>query len=159
MQQRGITPLIATVLLIGFTIALAVIVTNWGLTYVKGTTERTSEQTEHALGCINNLDFEIKEVVCEDNTIVLDNRGSSPIERVTFRIHQGGDVLPVDAPEQIPAFGVKTYDMGEYTYAGTETSVGIAGATQVDAIATIKDVNGNEVVCNQVVKERRVNCP
>ncbi|MDO8555546.1 MAG: hypothetical protein Q7R96_00035 [Nanoarchaeota archaeon] len=155
MKKRGISPLIATVLLIGFTIALAVIITNWGLDYVKKTTDRTSEQTEHALGCINNLDFDIKEVVCEDNRIVIDNKGTSDITTITFRIHNGGDVIPVLA-RGIPAFGVRTYD-------GTnpeteEEGFDLTDATQVDAIATITDRDGNEVICSQVVKERRVTC-
>ncbi|HLC54979.1 MAG TPA: archaellin/type IV pilin N-terminal domain-containing protein [Candidatus Nanoarchaeia archaeon] len=164
MEKRGISPLIATVLLIGFTIALAVIVTNWGLNYVKGTTERTSQQTEHALSCINDLDFEIKEVICPDETtgelgaVVIDNRGDTQIERMTFRIHHGeDDVLPVEA-EGVPAFGVQSYEVTGYYYAGTETPADLAGATQVDAIATILDDDRNEIVCSQVIKERRVSC-
>ncbi len=164
MKKRGISPLIATVLLIGFTIALAVIVTNWGLNYVKGTTERTSEQTEHALSCISDLDFEIKEVICPDpilgevGAVVIDNRGATPIERVLFRVHRDGeDVLPVEA-EGIPAFGVQSYDLSSYVYTGTETPADLAGATQVDVIATMLDNDGDEIICNQVVKERRVSC-
>src|SRR3989344_9629927 len=147
MEKRGISPLIATVLLIGFTIALAVIVTNWGLNYVKGTTERTSQQTEQALSCINNLDFEIVDVSCEDNTISVDNKGANSIESLTIRLHAEGDIIPTTV-EGIPAFGVKSYDVADY-------NMTLEGATQIDAIATIKDGEGNTVICNQVVKERK----
>src|SRR3989338_10875287 len=109
MRKQGISPLIATVLLIGFTIALAVIVTNWGLNYVKGTTDKTSQQTEHALGCINDLDFDIKDVLCEENQIIIDNKGTTDLKEVTFRIHNGVDIIPI-AAEGVPAFGIKTYD-------------------------------------------------
>ncbi|HLD13038.1 MAG TPA: archaellin/type IV pilin N-terminal domain-containing protein [Candidatus Nanoarchaeia archaeon] len=149
MNKKAISPLIATVLLIGFTIALAVIVTNWGLNYVKGTTDRTSQQTEEALSCINNLDFEITDVSCEDNTITVDNKGSNTIEALTFRIHAGGDVLPIGT-EGMPAFGIKTY-------AGTDYDFDLIGGTKVEAIANIS-INGKEVTCSQVVKERKFEC-
>ncbi|MDO8628398.1 MAG: hypothetical protein Q7R56_01430 [Nanoarchaeota archaeon] len=150
VNKKGISPLIATVLLIGFTIALAVIVTNWGLNYVKGTTERTSQQTEHALSCINNLDFEITDISCEDNTITIDNKGANAIEALTLRVHAGKDVTPATV-EGMPAFGVKTYD-------GIDSNFTLTGSTQIDAIATIKDNEGNNIVCSQVVKERKFTC-
>ena len=41
-NKRGISPLIATVLLIGFTVALAAMVMTWGSGFIKKTTEQTT---------------------------------------------------------------------------------------------------------------------
>ena len=145
MNKKAISPLIATVLLIGLVVALAVLVTNWGLNYVKQTTERTEKTTKSALDCINNLDFDIKEVACDTGKIVIDNRGQAEILNITFRVHQVGDVIP-SVFAGLPAFGVKTYFLT------------LGGASQVDAIATIKGDDGEPVICNQVIKERKLAC-
>ena len=59
MEKKGISPLIATVLLIGFTIVLAAVVMRWGGEFVRETTEETACQADIATACINtrfNLD-------------------------------------------------------------------------------------------------------
>jgi len=149
MRKKGISPLISTVLLIGFVVALAVIVTNWGLDYVEEITERTEKTTRSALDCINDLNFEIKEVLCgaAGNSITIDNRGEKEIESLIFRIHRGtGDVTPTEL-DGVPAFGVKSY-----------SEMGLIGATQLDVIAKILDDDGNAIICDQVIKERKLQC-
>ena len=47
-MKRGISPLIATVLIIGFTIVLAAVVIRWGGDFLTGTTEESLEEGNFA---------------------------------------------------------------------------------------------------------------
>lgn len=64
MRKRGVSPLIATVLLIAFAVALGAIVMNWGRTYVEDTQEFAREGSEGDLVCSSpeNIGFEIRKV-------------------------------------------------------------------------------------------------
>ena len=61
MKKRGISPLIATVLIIGFTVALAAIIMTWGQSFIKKTQETTTETTNIALICAQEVKPDIKE--------------------------------------------------------------------------------------------------
>jgi len=71
MKKRGISPLIATVLIIGFTVALATIIITWGGGYIQGEQERVSETTSFALQC-TKLRYEVVDVTCNAGTNVLE---------------------------------------------------------------------------------------
>ena len=62
-NKKGISPLIATVLLIGFTVALAAVLMTWGLDYIRGTTDKVGDQTDQYLLC-SDLAFEIANGLC-----------------------------------------------------------------------------------------------
>ncbi len=72
-DKKGISPLIATVLIIGFTIVLAAVVMQWGGSFVRGLTEEQATKTEVATEClglsfdINNAKVVSKARSCEDN--------------------------------------------------------------------------------------------
>ncbi len=51
MRKKGITPLIATVLLLGFTIVLAALVITWGTNLFKKTTENTGDVSDFNILC------------------------------------------------------------------------------------------------------------
>ncbi|MEK6862082.1 MAG: archaellin/type IV pilin N-terminal domain-containing protein [Nanoarchaeota archaeon] len=53
MNKKGISPLIATVLLVGFTIVLAVVVVNWARNLTEGITSDVSCETEANSLCRN----------------------------------------------------------------------------------------------------------
>lgn len=57
-KKKGISPLIATVLIIGFTIVLAAVVMNWGGAFVRNLTEEQSKLTQTAVGCMQ-IKFDI----------------------------------------------------------------------------------------------------
>jgi len=61
VKKRGISPLIATVLIIGFTVALAAIIMTWGQSFIKKTQETTTETTNIALICAQEVKPDIKE--------------------------------------------------------------------------------------------------
>src|SRR3989344_5863859 len=67
MSKRGISPLIATVLIIGFTIILAAMVITWGSKLFHRTIEDSSEQSNLAK-LQSNLDFDIETTRNENNS-------------------------------------------------------------------------------------------
>jgi flagellin-like protein len=93
MNKRGVSPLIATVLLIAFAVALGAVVMNWGRSYVQETASNIQETTA-SMAC-GDVSIEIpiiedKQKICFDNTtseirFVLYNNGAR-IEGMKFSI-------------------------------------------------------------------------
>jgi len=61
-NKKAISPIIATVLLIGFAIALGALVMNWGKSYVEEQITATDEQYKSQQLCDTYVDFAIKEI-------------------------------------------------------------------------------------------------
>ena len=58
--KKGVSPLIATVLLIAFAVALGAVVMNWGQSFTKQTIDNTETTQKTTMGC--SFDVSIKEV-------------------------------------------------------------------------------------------------
>ncbi len=145
-NKKGISPLIATVLLIGLTVALVVVVANWSFDFLKKTTKDTEDRTKQSLACANDLSFQITEVDCAQNTLAIDNRGTIDITKIILRVFKGPDIVPL--PEEgVQALGKKTYN------------VDLAGAKKIEAIASIKGGEGKpDIICSQVVETFETQC-
>ena len=61
MNNKGLSELITTVLIIGFTIVLAAVVMTWGSGFVKNLTVKQASSSDLQLEC-NKIDFKINEV-------------------------------------------------------------------------------------------------
>jgi flagellin-like protein len=153
MFKKGISPLIATVLIIGFTVALAAMVMTWGSGFIKKTTEQTEESTSIALKCASDLAFEISRVTCDDTkhlkSAMVENRGKLDITSVKFRIidDEGVDVQDMSGP--ISAFGAKNFD----GFTSTKSP------HSIEAIASVSGGTGKgDIICSQVVEKFQMNC-
>ena len=97
MEKRGISPLIATVLLIGFTITIAAILMIWGGNLVKERAEKISARTEAQTSCTAKVEIGLNSAKCstEDNKdivkISVENKGSDIINAFRARINYDGD--------------------------------------------------------------------
>ena len=148
LNKRGVSPLIATVLLIGFTIALAVVIMNWGLDFAKDITKGTSDKTKQALKCTNDLDFKIESVDCASNKVVIDN-GRSTVDVVKFiiQVHSGDTVTPFDTGTGIPAYGKAPFTVPSLT-----------GVGKVVVTAFIPGAAGQEPIsCAQAPREYEIS--
>src|SRR3989338_3217041 len=97
MEKRGISPLIATVLLIGFTITIAAILMIWGGNLVKERAEKISARTEAQTSCTAKVEIGLNSAKCttEDNKdivkdivkISVENKGSDTINAFRARIN------------------------------------------------------------------------
>lgn len=59
MHKRGVSPLIATVLLIAFAVALGAVVMNWGRTYAQDTQDKVQKTADEDLACTLDVDLEV----------------------------------------------------------------------------------------------------
>ena len=88
-MKKGISPLIATVLVIGFTIALALVIFTWGKAFTQSLTEETGEKAQSQLACLqtNLISFEVKKACYQGNsvTFTLENKGEATINKVSLR--------------------------------------------------------------------------
>lgn len=155
INKKGISPLIATVLLIGFTVALAAMVMTWGSGFIKKTTEKTEEGTASALKCATELGFEISGITCNPDksiaSVKVDSRGSIDIKALKFRFIGDAETTVEDKAEVLSAFGAKTYSGFTKPNPNTKT---------IEAIATVAGGEGKEdIICSQVIEDYTVNCP
>lgn len=182
-NKNGVSPLIATVLIIGFTIALAAVVMTWGGGFVRSTTEGTSKQSDLTLKCSTELDFSITSAVkgTTSNKITVDNGGALAIKSMIFRIYDSTDSLKgvIDTsnssqwvatqPKNIPGYSVVTFDVGTGTTGGNSacTCTGVclpnciktlndATYNKVEAIAVIDDGSGSSYTCGSAPREREL---
>jgi len=85
---KGISPLIASVLLIAFTLGVATIIGSWLTSVSKTGTEKVGGQFGKEVNC-SNVVLDIVDALCHDNTnvtVTLHNIGSRPLANPTFYI-------------------------------------------------------------------------
>ena len=161
-NKRGISPLIATVLLIGFTVALAAVVITWGSGFVNRITTSTDTSSTNSFACTNDLDFQISKVTCgATGTVLIDNRGNIDIVSLSVRLFDiSGNPSGTTSSVTFTPVGTATNIVGKFELKSVP-NVNSAPATlnipvgtaKVEAIATIK-VNGQNVVCSSAVRDK-----
>ncbi|GEM_PF-1092593 len=161
LKKKGISPLIATVLLIGFAVALAAVVMTWGLDFVQDTADTTKEQTQNTLICSTELSFAISDVNADpgSESVTIDNRGQIDIQSLVVRVYGATGVVTIDSGSDtttldnvgVPMFGVVTFTGQELTDALADS------ATKVEAIATVPGEAGStDVICPQNIQSYNV---
>jgi flagellin-like protein len=95
-NKKGISPLIATVLLVAFAVALAAVVMNWNTAFLKDTSEHARTESETRVSCTLDMGLKVHEIygeqqICHDSgqdrlEIVLENSKRNTIEDVKIRI-------------------------------------------------------------------------
>ena len=93
LKKKGISPLIATVLLIGFTIVLAALVIQWGGDLFKTFQSQTGVSSEVSQACAVGLaNLEITKIIgfATDSKVgvVLDNRNQLDIAKFSLRLYK-----------------------------------------------------------------------
>ena len=85
-NKRGVSPLIASILLIGFTILLAILVTN----YSNQQTLSLQKSTENIISSSVPINFEIKEVTSIDLQrikLLIQSNSQTPINSFIIRLY------------------------------------------------------------------------
>ena len=75
LYKRGISPIIATVLLIAITVVLMVVIIGWSSKFVEDKGQKS--QAEVSLGC-SNVDFKVFRA-CSNNKIMVENKGENSL--------------------------------------------------------------------------------
>ncbi len=141
INKKGISPLIATVLLIGFTVALAAFVITWGGEFTRDITSDTKDRSSRTVACTNELKFDVKKIDCAADTILIDNIGDIDIKGLTLRYFNiNGDNLGVANTGSVNRFQIATINLGTIP----------ASTSQVEAIA-ILEKEGKNVTCSDSI--------
>jgi flagellin-like protein len=102
-RKNAVSPLIATVLLIAFAVALGAVVMNWGRGYVEDTANIARERSDTEVKCASDVDVSIVEIdnvaqVCYNTTgdtgdanngtidFIVENKKSTTIEKIQARL-------------------------------------------------------------------------
>ena len=77
MKKRGVSPLIATILLIGFTVMVVILIIIWGVRYVTEIKEKQGRTAEAKLQCERDVEIDIKDASYSGNEIdvLVENKG------------------------------------------------------------------------------------
>ena len=107
-NKRGISPLIASVLLVAFVILIGSIVIFWGRSFIKERAQKEGELAEKQLKC-ENVEIEIKNAKKIERNIEIENKGNTAIDGFILRVVSGGtspDFSSIkDAVDSIPTVG------------------------------------------------------
>jgi len=86
-NKRGVSPLIATVLLIAFAVALGAVVMNWGRSYVQDTAEDVRTKSDRDVKCSQDVGIEVQKI---DTTPQMCYGGSGTAGFLDFTIYNKG---------------------------------------------------------------------
>lgn len=89
-MKKGISPLIATVLLIGFVVAIAAIVMLWGKGFIEERTAKEGALSKAKLDCTN---INIKFIKIDGGYVIIENRGNVEVNAFKVRYYGGPDKL------------------------------------------------------------------
>lgn len=158
MMKKGISPLIATVLIIGFTVALAAIIMTWGTTFSKGIQKSTEATTNEQMACAQDVQISLASACVNGNDIqmTIKNDGSKDIKSMAARFYTGASVVgsttvATAATLTIPAYGIITPAVDVTNIAIVSPVVVAANVKYVEIIPVIQ-VGEKEITCTQSVE-------
>ena len=107
-SRKAVSPLIATVLLIAFAVALGAVVMNWGRGYVEDTANMARERSDTEVTCTTDVALAIVEIdnvpqVCYNETVVgeynlsfiVENKKEKTIETIKARLIGAATRVPL----------------------------------------------------------------
>jgi len=151
MKKKGISPLIATVLIIGFTVALAAIIITWSTGFTKKMQTSTEETANVQVICATDVIFDIKSV-CKtadgDFKVLIQNDGKEPITGWKLRAYEDvNTVKALDKTIPINAFGIDTITITK-SELGIGEEGGLTEVTKIEAFPIITRSN-KDIICSQ----------
>lgn len=153
-RKKGISPLIATTMLVGFTVAVVAMVVVWSRGYIEERAAKEEVLANTKLKC-ENVKFTVEEACQTGDTLDINvkNLASQQIDSWILRIK--GDA--VEATEQgvaIKGLETKEINLGPNDY--DAAAVGIIQTVEV--IPAIKAGKGKYVPCTGQMLEVRAGC-
>ena len=159
LSKKGISPLIATVLIIGFTIILAAMVFQWGGDLFKQVQEETGAASEAKINCtsgLTNLDVEVEtDAVSGDLVVTLDNKNAVDVTGFRVRAYQSDGVVPGDSTAVLVAYGIQTFTLGTAELimgSATSPAYNPGNVEQVGIFPMITLDNGDIATCESEIK-------
>ncbi len=109
-MKKGISPLIATVLLIGFVVALLVIVMLWSRSYIEEIKQKEGTISEQKLNCATDIGIDVTNINIADDKleITIENK-KEKIDAFAFRCIEDGNVKLVNSDTSLDAYSSNTF--------------------------------------------------
>ncbi len=159
-HKKGVSPLIATVLLIAFSVALGAVVMNWGRSFVSERTEKVESDTEVQLQCSVDIVLEFVEInnikqVCDygDGSfrIIVQNLGSVNATGVSVRaIDENSDVFTFqNISSDLGAGEAKKYIFSDTGMANV-THIAVSPMIRYPSSSNLQTCSGNSIEISQI---------
>ncbi|MBI2671370.1 hypothetical protein HYX16_00380 [Candidatus Woesearchaeota archaeon] len=114
INKRGIAPLIAAVLLIGFTVVLAAITFTWGNKLTEGLFQTSEERSEKDIACFSDFSLKFRKAeIIEDNKIrlLVENNGQGNINKFKVKIYGENGVDNIETSDSINSYEIKNIEI------------------------------------------------
>lgn len=149
-KKRGISPLIGTVLIIGFLIGLAILIFGWGTKFSSELTEETAIEAEKEITFSTEVATDIKnaEVIADTISLLVENTGKIDIEKFKIRVHgiYGTDVINTD-------FGLETYGIKKFNVSFDSLKIG--NVTEIEIFPMIIH-EGKEAISKNIFDKIKI---
>jgi len=138
-KKKGISPLIATVLLIGFVVALVMLVMLWGKNYIEELAAKRGALAQKQNEC-QSVEIGVKSAQLQGTvaTLVIENQKDIAIDKFVFRGMIGDDSQVVENYIKLGSLEVSQY----------EVDFGTGGIEKVDIIPSLKAGKDKYVPCS-----------
>lgn len=162
-NKKGMSELIATVLIIGFTIVVAALVISFGTNLFKKTTEDTDKSVAIASACSDvamNLKLQTNLISPGTLQVSVTNDGQTKLEGFIFRVYNVGETTAESFDTTTNVASIVTVPAGDYTVAGnglktfdiTYDAVKIPTPIKVGVKPKVT-VSGKVEICGETPKE------
>jgi len=110
-MKKGVSPLVATVLIIGFAVGLAAIIITFSSKYVEKVSEEVEEEAEIKITCTQRIDLNVKYACISGDHVnaLIENTGSAPINSFIFRVIGSAGKATVSEDVGLETGGIKLF--------------------------------------------------
>ena len=151
LLKRGISPLIATVLIVGFTIALAAIIISWGQTFTRQIQQDTETWANEQIVCVTEVVFDVSNA-CDNGTnsvkVTVKNDGSKGIDSFLARSYRAPD----DVEQDTLTFATGGNGLAAFDIENNVITVTSEPITLVELIPVVT-IEGKSVTCAQNIQK------
>lgn len=153
-RKRGVSPLIATILLVGFTVSIVTLTILWSSGYIQERAQKEDKLADAKLNC-ENLKFTVSEAYQSGSELfmTLENQATFDIDAFILRIYgDTGEVEAVDLRQSLGSLETKKVNLGSVDF-----DVGVVETiTTVDIIPQLRAGKGTYVPCSGKHVETRM---
>jgi hypothetical protein len=160
-MKKGLSSLIATVILIGFGVTLAIFVINWGTDFIKSSQRDVEQQSKEKFSCTTDVAFEIA-CRCTQSDGYLDvctfkviNNEDSKINSITYRLFRGGTfiVYGTDSDLSNPSWSIlEAWEVSDYYEIPDDGKIKSTQADNIklEVLVTEIETGGTTINCGSV---------
>ena len=156
-NKKGISPLIATVLLVAFVVLIAILIWFWWDNVIREQAEKIGADTTGEISCAQDISFSISDPYCNKNTesasVTVENTNTGNIYKFIVRAKQGSEIIEViESPLSLQASAAA--DLG---IAYNSTLYTGNGPDSLEIIPQIVS-QGATVTCNEKAETVSISC-